>query len=93
MAYNFTAEWIKVTLNNAPDALSRSPVSASEPQETSAEYDIDDADSFANIRAISSGQREESIRVEQLRRHAEEDGMYQRLLHLQEGFQCMDIGC
>ena len=27
MAYNFTAQWNKGTLNNAPDALSRNPVS------------------------------------------------------------------
>ena len=31
MSYNFTAEWVKGTLNNAPDALSRNPVSDSQP--------------------------------------------------------------
>ena len=32
MAYNFTAQWVKGTLNNAPDALSRNPVSDPLPQ-------------------------------------------------------------
>ena len=37
MGYAFTAEWVKGALNNAPDALSRSPVSDPEPDELLAE--------------------------------------------------------
>ena len=37
MAYNFTAEWVKGSLNNAPDALSRNPVSDPEPTDMLAE--------------------------------------------------------
>ena len=40
MAYNFTAQWIKDTLSNAPDALSKNPVSDPQPQELMAEYSL-----------------------------------------------------
>jgi len=40
MACNFTDQWIKGTLNNAPDALSRNPVSDLQPQQLMAEYDL-----------------------------------------------------
>ena len=33
MAYNFTAQWVKGALNNAPDALSRNPTSDPQPHE------------------------------------------------------------
>jgi len=33
MAYNFTAKWLKGSLNNTPDALSRNPVSDLQPHE------------------------------------------------------------
>ena len=40
MAYNFTAEWVKGTLNNAPDALSRNPVSDPLQHKMLAEHDV-----------------------------------------------------
>jgi len=40
MAYNFTIEWLKGCQNNAPDALSRNPVSDPQPQDMLAEHDI-----------------------------------------------------
>ena len=40
MAYNFTAEWRKGSQNDAPDALSRNPVSDPQPQDMLAEHDI-----------------------------------------------------
>ncbi len=78
MAYNFTAEWIKGSLNSAPDALSCYPVSDPQPQEMLAERDPDNGieASIAEIRAISSGSQE-SIRLQNLRRYAKEDHVYQ----------------
>ena len=37
MAYNFMAEWVEGSLNNAPDALSRNPVCDPEPTDILAE--------------------------------------------------------
>ena len=39
MAYHFTAHWIKGSNHNAPDALSRNPVSDPQSEDTLAEYD------------------------------------------------------
>ena len=41
MGYNFTTQWVKGTLHNAPDALSRKHVSDSLPEELLAEFDND----------------------------------------------------
>ena len=74
MGYNFTSQWVKGSKNNAPDASSRHPVH--DPQITDAltELDIhDDPDmSIAEIRAISD-QHNESLRLQELRKHAEQD--------------------
>lgn len=88
MAYNFTAEWIKGSLNSAPDALSRYPVSDPQPQELLAERDLDNEQgaSIAEIRAMSNDSQE-SVRLQDLRRHAQEDSAYQQLLlYIHEGF-------
>ena len=73
MAYNFTAEWIKGALNNAPDALSRN-------HEMLAEYDVHSnlEMSLAEIRAFASDDQE-SIRIQDLRKDAEVDQEYQQL--------------
>lgn len=42
MAYNLTTEWVKGSTNNAPDALSRNPVSDPEPTDTLAELGNND---------------------------------------------------
>ena len=38
MGYNFTVQWIKGNNNNAPDALSRNPVSDPQKEDMLAEY-------------------------------------------------------
>ena len=45
MAYNFTAEWVKGTLNNALDVLSRNPVSDPLQHEMLAERDVNTPES------------------------------------------------
>ena len=87
MSYGFTAEWVKRSLNHGPDALSRNTVSDPQPAEMLAERDQDDtlALTVAEIRAVHTGQ--ESIRLQDLRKHAEEDREYQQLKHyVQDGF-------
>ena len=77
MAYNFTAEWLKGSKNDAPDALSRNPVSDPEPHELLAELDVDNNPdtSLAEIRSINN----ESLRLQELREHSEQDPEYQEL--------------
>ena len=77
MAYNFTAEWLKGTKNDAPDALSRNPVSDPESHELLAELDVDNNPdmSLAEVRSITN----ESLRLQQLREHSEQDPEYQQL--------------
>ena len=80
MAYNFTAEWLKGSQNDAPDALSRNPVSDPQPDELFAELDIDNNPdvSFAEIRSITN----ESLRLKDLRKHSQQDAEYQQLKKL-----------
>ena len=87
MAYNFTTQWVKGVLNNVPDALSRHPVSTPSPCEMLAESDPDLSIFFAEIQAVVSGECQESFRLQELRKYAEEDSTYQQLLHyVKEGF-------
>ncbi len=82
MAYNFTTKWIKGTLNHAPDALSRNPVSDPQPDDMLAK----NLASPAEIRALTSGTKE-SVRLTNLRKEADEDQEYQQLKHyIQKGF-------
>ena len=88
MAFNFTAEWIKGTLNNAPDALSRNPVTNPKPHDLLAEQDPSGKPeaTIAEIRVTSSGQQE-SVRLQYLRQITEQDHEYQQLLHyIRNGF-------
>ena len=88
VAYNFTIEWVKGSLNTVPDALSRYPVCDPRPLEMLAEREPDDKPglSIAEIRAVHTG-HQESIRLQTLREHAEEHSEYQLLVHyIQEGF-------
>ena len=88
MAYNFTAQWIKGILNNAPDALSRNPVSDPLPHELMAEYDPQNnpESSIAEIRAASASNLS-SLRLQDLRQHAEADQEYQQIQHyIHNGF-------
>ena len=77
MAYNFTAEWLKGTKNDAPDALSHNPVSDPESHELLAELDVDNNPdmSLAEVRSITN----ESLRLQQLHEHSEQDPEYQQL--------------
>ena len=76
MGYNFTAKWIKGALDNAPDALSCHPITDPLPGDLHAEHDLDNelGISIAEIRAISGVH--ESFRLEELRRHADQDCCY-----------------
>ena len=82
MGYNFTARWIKGTLNNAPDALSRHPMSNPLPHEIMAEIDAQDnpEPSIADIRAVSTDQLN-SLCLQDLHQHAQDDQEYQQLQH------------
>ena len=87
MGYNFTAQWIEGALNHAPDALSCHPTADPSPVDLHAEHDADNEleITVAEIRAFSSGQ--ESVRLGEIRRHAELDGCYQQLRHyIMDGF-------
>ena len=88
MSYQFVAEWVKGSLNNAPDALSRYPVRDPNSQDMLAEHDHAGAIhcSIAEVRAICS-ENQESVRLQDLHSHAQEDQEYQQLRHyITEGF-------
>lgn len=82
MGYAFTAEWVKGAQNNAPDALSRSPVSDPRPDELFAEGSA----SPAEVRALTCDQHG-SLRLTDLHQIAEQDEEYQQLKHyIEVGF-------
>ena len=81
MTFNFAAEWCKGAKNQAPDALSHSPIG--EPQLTEMlaeqdEYSKPDL-SISELRAFTNDGAQESVRLQNLRKHAEEDHEYQAL--------------
>ena len=78
MAYNFTAQWVKGNKNDAPDTLSRNPVSDPEPADNLAELDSDDLSkmSFAELRALHDASAE-SIHLQDLWQHVQQDFEYQ----------------
>ncbi len=80
MSYNFTAKWLKGSKNEAPDAVSRNPVSDPEPTDTLAELDVNDqADmSIAEIRALQ-GETHVNRHLQDLRQQAEQYEEYQQL--------------
>ena len=77
MGYNFKAHWVKGSKNDAPDALACHPVQDPKMTDTLVELDIhDDPDMpIAEIRAISD-QHNESLRLQELCKHAEQDEQY-----------------
>ena len=79
MAYNFTAEWRKGSQNDAPDALSRNPVSDPQPQDMLAEHDICNQPemSIREIRVITNDGHD-SPHLQDLRWGAENDEEYQQ---------------
>ena len=83
MAYNLTAQWLKGASNNAPDALSRHPVWDPQPADNLAERDVHNnlEMSFTELRAIRETHNEDSegLRLQELRKHAEQDEEYQLL--------------
>ena len=88
MAYNFTAEWQKGKKNGAPDALSRNPVCDPQPHEALAEYSSRNVPelSIAKIRIIANSGHE-SVRLEDVRRCAQQDYEYQQLQqYILQGF-------
>ena len=62
-----------MALNNTPDALARHPVTDPLPGDLHVEHDLDNEPgiSIAEIRVISG--IHESFRLEELRRHADQD--------------------
>ena len=80
MAYNFTAEWLKQTKNDAPDALSRNPTSDPQPEDMLAKHDHNnDREMSIEALRILANDGHESIRLQDLRRHAESNPAYQQL--------------
>ena len=80
MGYNFTAEWVKGTLNNAPDALLRNPTSDPQPSEMLAEHNTDNnpENTLLEVRAIAN-KYQENVRLQELCKQAEKDHEYQQL--------------
>ena len=78
MGYNFTAEWRKGKLNNAPDALSRYPVSVPSLQDMHAECDVrsNPEPSIAELR-VAANEGKENVHMKEVRRYAERDPVYQ----------------
>ena len=88
MAYNFTARWIKDKGNSAPDALSRSPVSDPQWDDSLAEYDHlnHPEPSITEIRVTSSNEHD-NVRLCDLREEAARDPEFQQLQHvITQGF-------
>ena len=89
MAYNFTAQWVKGVKDvNAPDALSRNPVTDPLPHKLMAECDQQNnpESSIAEIRAASASPLS-SLQLQDLRQHAESDQEYQQLQqYIRNGF-------
>ena len=81
MAFSYTAMWCKGSTNKAPDALSRSPTKEPQQEDMLAENDEDNTQdlSISEIRATHTQEREESIRLQELRKWADQDEEYQQL--------------
>ena len=88
MGYNFTAEWLKGSNNNAPDALSRNPVSDPSHKDILAELDLIDQleVSISEIRATTN-KGHATPYLETLCKIAQDDVEYQQLQHfILDGF-------
>ena len=81
MAYNYTAQWLKGSKNDGPDALSCYPLHAPKVTDALAELDTNDDPemSLTEIRAVGA-QNHKSLRLQELRKHAEQDEQYQLLI-------------
>ena len=81
MVYNLTAEWCKGTRNQAPDALSRSPVDEPQAEDMLAEQDEDSnpEPTISEIRTYQEDGYQESARLQNLRKQAAQDHEYQQL--------------
>ena len=83
MAYNFMTEWVKGTKNDAPDSLSRNPVTDPSHENILAELDIlsQPALSINEIRTLTQTEPL-PYRLDDLRKSSQEDTEYQQLQHL-----------
>ena len=81
MVYNLTAEWCKGTRNQAPDALSRSPVDEPQAEDMLAEQDEDSnpEPTISEIRTYQEDGYQESARLQNFRKQAAQDHEYQQL--------------
>ena len=86
MGYNFTAQWLKGSKNEAADTLSHHPYHPANVGDDLAEYEIDTNDgvvtttqalSIAELRA--SALTHENLHLQELQRHANDDAVYQAL--------------
>ena len=80
MAYNFTAEWIKGKKNDAPDVLSLNPLLDPEKADTLAEINTNGHPemTLTETRTLYGGTTVR-LRLQDIRKHAEEDLEYQQL--------------
>ena len=78
MAFSYTAVWCKGSTNKAPDALSRSPTKEPQQEDMLAKNDEDNTQdlSISEIRATHTQEREESIRLQELRKLADQNEEY-----------------
>jgi hypothetical protein len=97
MGYHFTAQWLKGTMNEAADALSRHPHQKPTDGDDLAEQDMDTHHSqAAPYQGLSIAQmrastllpsQQENLHLQELRRHTEKDQTYQSLkLLIVKGF-------
>ena len=88
MAYSFSAKWIKGSINDAPDALSRNPVSDPSNEDHLAEYDAQNEPemSITEICTLTSHEHH-NLQIQDVRHHSAHDPEYQQLYKIiVEGF-------
>lgn len=90
MGYNFTAQWLKGSKNEAADALSRHPHQSPHEGDDLAEYELDShydspttaikALSFSQVRELTLQPFQwENLHLQELQQHANKDQEYQAL--------------
>ena len=77
-SYNFTVDWKKGKLHNAPDALSRMPVTNPEEDEVTCE-DVTRDDDPIKLHLSAINTQSNDLILEEIRKLAKEDKEYQRL--------------
>ena len=75
MAFNYKAVWCKGSTNKAPDAFLHSPTNVQQEEDMLAENDEDYVQgiTISETRAMHMQEREESIRLQELHKYADQD--------------------